>query len=508
MMEVTDSADPKPLQDSCCALRIGLNEDPSPSFPETLPDSIDSNGIYNENQLPLVGCLGWIPVEVQEFACGACGEQKAKGQIVVCDGCKGFYDLDCAEMWGWEAKNFDEWVCEKCISREGSEEVQDLRQNMVLDGHAEMNHNGARNKRMKMVENGNIRPWSDLPEALLDLITRRFGMVDYLMFGCVCSSWKLHASAYKQEFMASQAPLILLLSPHARKSCYFYNLFERKMYKALLPSLVGRFCAGITGGYLVMDNKNEKADNPLWLLNPITRHELYFPRSPRRLNRLFLATVPVPRGEVMLIGFSMIPPVLQFCRSNDVNWTTHEIQRRLQFWVLVDGAFFKGKLYFINDVGRMFQFDQSSPPYYIELGIQRIPYPTKKMRLVASDEQLFVIVTSIDEPYRVYVLNFPMKLWITVHSLGDQALFMGHRYHIGTSGSCIKIKWGEGCQRAHNCILDVGYPCSEKFTVHHLGGKFHREVKIKPSNGVPTSYIDSAFWYFPHLASSVDFLSQ
>ncbi|KAI4351532.1 hypothetical protein L6164_005890 [Bauhinia variegata] len=139
--------------------------------------------------------------------------------------------------------------------------------------------------------------------------------------------------------MASQAPLILLLSPYARRSCYFYNIFECKMYKALFPSFVGKFCAGITGGYLVMDDKNEKADDPLWLVNPITIDELYFPRLTNLLDCIFLVSVPKPRGEFMLIGFSMIPPVLLFCRTGDVQWTTYEIQDH-DFGPPIDGAVF------------------------------------------------------------------------------------------------------------------------------------------------------------------------
>ncbi|KAI4351533.1 hypothetical protein L6164_005891 [Bauhinia variegata] len=497
-MEVPGSDDRKPLQNSRSALRIGLNEDPSP-FSEILPDSVDTVGDHGENPPPPAGGPGRIPVDFQEFVCGACGEQKIKEQFVICDVCEGSFDLGCAEMCRWEAELLDEWVCGKCSFEEArSEELEDLR------GHGEVNPNGARNKRMKMAQDGNLRPWSDLPEALLDQITRHFGVVDYLMFGCVCKSWRSYTSAYKQEFLASQTPHILFLSPYARKSCYFYNPFEHKMYKALLPSLVGRFCAGITGGYLVMDNKKEKADKPLWLVNPITRHELYFPRSPHRLCRIFLASVSIPRGELMLIGISMFRSVLQFCRSSDVQWTTYEFQGHE---LPIDGAFFKGKLYLITDVGRILQFDPSSPPYYIKLGVGSIPNPTLQMRLVASEEQLFVLVTSYEEHHRIYMLDFQMKLWITVQSLGDQALFIGNR--IGSLGSCTKVNSEEGCQSARDCILEVGYGCSEKFTVRPLGENIHWRTQIKINGwcGVPTS-IDNAFWYFPHLASNVDSLSQ
>uniref|UniRef100_A0A7N2QZU5 F-box protein n=1 Tax=Quercus lobata TaxID=97700 RepID=A0A7N2QZU5_QUELO len=83
---------------------------------------------------------------------------------------------------------------------------------MVLQGDSDINLNRRRSKKKKTVENGNWRPWSELPEALLFLITKQLGTIDYLLFGRVCRTWRLYAVAYRQVFMASQHPLVFFMS--------------------------------------------------------------------------------------------------------------------------------------------------------------------------------------------------------------------------------------------------------------------------------------------------------
>ena len=57
---------------------------------------------------------------------------------------------------------------------------------MVLLGDSDINLKGLRSKKKKMVDNSDWRPWSELPEVLLYLITKWLGTIDHLMFGCVC----------------------------------------------------------------------------------------------------------------------------------------------------------------------------------------------------------------------------------------------------------------------------------------------------------------------------------
>ena len=103
---------------------------------------------------------------------------------------------------------------------------------MVVQGSSDINLKGARSKKKKLDEYNNWRPWPDLPEPMLDLITKSLGPIDYLMFGCVCRTWRSYVATYKKGFLASQPPLVLFLSTHARRACYFYSIFDRKLYLA------------------------------------------------------------------------------------------------------------------------------------------------------------------------------------------------------------------------------------------------------------------------------------
>ena len=136
---------------------------------------------------------------------------------------------------------------------------------MVLQGDSDINLRRPRNKKKRLVDNSNLRPWSELPEALVHQITKQLGAIGYLMFGCVCRGWRLYVVAHRQEFMASQPPLVVFLSTLAKRACYFYSIFDQKTYKATLPNLIGKSCYSLTCGYLVMEDKNKMRHSQIWL---------------------------------------------------------------------------------------------------------------------------------------------------------------------------------------------------------------------------------------------------
>ena len=188
---------------------------------------------------------------------------------------------------------------------------------MVLHRGSDMSLKGSRRKKKGMVDNCNCKPWSELPEALLDLITKLLGVIDYLMFSCVCKEWRLYVAAHRKEFMASQPPLVVLLSSYARRTCYFYSIFDQKLYKAILPDLVGKRCSGVSCGYFVMEDKKKSADSQIWFLNPFTRHELRFSSPPNRYLSIILASLAMPLQEFVIIAIVVF--FLQFRKSTDVN---------------------------------------------------------------------------------------------------------------------------------------------------------------------------------------------
>ncbi|KAL4653614.1 hypothetical protein ACB092_01G317400 [Castanea dentata] len=214
------------------------------------------------------------------------------------------------------------------------------------------------------------------PWRLLDLITKPLSDIEYLMFGCVCSTWRSFVAEYRKEFMASQPPLALFLSKNAGIA-YFYSLFDQRLYKKIFPSVTGKSCSGITCGYFVLEDKCCTADSQIWLLNPFTGHELYFPRPPKQFCRVILASLAMPSPQYVLIAFSTWCPYLQFCRSTDISWTVYDYSGKFDgsqennHWKIIDGAVFKGKIYVTTTHAGIGVLNLNSHPYVTLLKVNR-----------------------------------------------------------------------------------------------------------------------------------------
>lgn len=99
---------------------------------------------------------------------------------------------------------------------------------MALQRGSYINLTEPRSKKKRRVDNSDWRPWSDLPEALLDLIMQSLGAIDYLMFGCVCKG-----GGY----------MLLRTS----KSLWHTNLHFLSSYQGMLRELVTSIASLITG---------------------------------------------------------------------------------------------------------------------------------------------------------------------------------------------------------------------------------------------------------------------
>ncbi|KAE8718221.1 7-dimethyl-8-ribityllumazine synthase family protein [Hibiscus syriacus] len=121
-MELTDSNDSKP--DTRSPLGIDLNEIPSSSFTETLPESAEPDSFsvvraIHENPDPALGEPAGVPIGNEREQCGACGLPEAMaggGRVVVCDGCERGFHLACSGASGSFSAG-EEWVCGVCVGR-------------------------------------------------------------------------------------------------------------------------------------------------------------------------------------------------------------------------------------------------------------------------------------------------------------------------------------------------------------------------------------------------------
>nr|POE67345.1 hypothetical protein CFP56_76955 [Quercus suber]POE97349.1 hypothetical protein CFP56_31041 [Quercus suber] len=339
-----------------------------------------------------------------------------------------------------------------------------------------------------MVDTNNWRPWSELHGVLLHLIANQLGVIDYLMFGCVCKGWRLYVAAHRKEFMASQPPLLVFLSTQAKRACHFYSIFDfdRRLYKAILPSLVGKTYSGLSCGYFVLEDRKKRADSEIWLLNPFTRHELRFSRPPN------------PYFFYHPCFFSYA-----FEGGSPTNIP----------WWFVDGVVFKGKIYVLTDHGEIGVLNLNSHPYVTLLEIQSIGCSSFELNLLAFDEQLFMIrrIVLIAKK-EVYELNFSKMEWVKMQNFKDQALFLNGDYK--SSGFSNITRW-RGSQQPMNCMYNLGsfldgrYPGSFPIMETHHMDTMHNSVDV-PLCKISTTGAWSGvpFWYFPNLSCNVDAFSD
>ncbi|KAF3950013.1 hypothetical protein CMV_024179 [Castanea mollissima] len=337
-------------------------------------------------------------------------------------------------------------------------------------------------------DDNNWRPWSELPETLLRQITNLLGDIDYLTFACVCRTWRLYAVANKQGFMASQPPLVVLfLHRGSKKFCYFYSIVDQRLFKALLPSLIGKELFGVSFGYLIIVDKKKISVSEIWLLNPFTGHELFFPCPPNQFQYVTLASLATPLPEFIIICFSR--ECLQFRRSTDVNWTQYKYDNPNMIYSF---AFFNGKIYISNNEGIRVLNLNPLHPHLTLLNVKGNAnvYPGL-WQLLCFDKQLLLISGCSD--YEVYELNFLKMELVKIPNLGDQALFQdGSKY---SALSNITSWEAVGIPPSNNCIYSISEYDSD-YSVKFLRG----ERYIPPRC--------NKFWYFPHQSCRVDSLCE
>ncbi|GMY32992.1 F-box protein At3g56470-like [Fagus crenata] len=295
----------------------------------------------------------------------------------------------------------------------------------------------------KMVNWG---PWPELPEELLDLITKSLGAIDYLMFGCVCRAWRLYVATYRKEFMASQPPLYFFLSKRANKVCYFYGIFDHRLYKAILPNLKGKSCSGLTCG----------SSDCNWTTYDYSDQ--------------FKATF---RGRIPLI---------------------------------VDGVVFKGKIYVLTIDADIGVLNLNSHPYVtlLEVKRDRLRLFRKGQQLLRYEEHLLMLCIANYKEYQVYELDFLKMEWVPMQNYGDQTLFWSFEMGLGF---CNITRWKDSQQPSY-CIYDVTKRFSHNYNLHFWDRRRPQCIPITCRTYLPKASLGIPFWYFPHLSCSVDSLSD
>ncbi|XP_031252089.1 uncharacterized protein LOC116109985 [Pistacia vera] len=353
--------------------------------------------------------------------------------------------------------------------------------------------------------------WADLPQELLEIISRSLNIVDYQNHGRVCRSWRLFYSEFKQSFLTSHSPLIVYSSARAKKYCHFFDIATRMKYKTKLPRYLCnfKFCLGVSSGYLIMLSlKKKDVSRALWVINPFTGHQIQFPCMPRppHINdcrdsgifRSIFASFGSQGQEFLIMILYEHDSSLQFCTSRDNKWKEcHYINKG---WRLLDIVVFYGRIYALDSNFQIGIFNlRSCDLRFLELKFapRLCSYYDKWIRLVTSNDQLFVV-----DPPVLYRIDLSRMEWVKVYNLSDQALFHGY-----DDMMCSKVinpsKWGGQTNYTYGLFFD-----SKRCSLY----SFNRE---EPQNAIAIDVLRNGdyswyaspkmySWYFLHQSNGID----
>lgn len=195
------------------------------------------------------------------------------------------------------------------------------------------------------------RPWAALPKELLEIFSKSnsLSIADFLSFGKVCRNWRLSYLETKNAFMASKPPLVIYIPARAKKSCHFYEIKPSpSTYKTKLPYLPRNFCIGLSNGYLIM----EDILTNVWVINPITGHELRYPQLFETSNFLYcpdravFASIGDAKDNFLLVVLAPAYKKLMFFVSRVNQW--QQFSYGGSNWSIVDIVIFKGRIFCVT----------------------------------------------------------------------------------------------------------------------------------------------------------------
>lgn len=342
--------------------------------------------------------------------------------------------------------------------------------------------------------NWSWRPWSELPDDLLDVISRPLPMMDHLSFSGVCRSWRASALACKKDKIAAQPPFLVAVSAEVKGRLFFYDIFEGRRYKTEFPNFADKFCIGFCCGYLMMEDRN--AQNFLWLVNPFTRHELQFPAPPERIRHAVITSL-VP-SDSSIVALSADYETLLFCCPGFVNWIGLPVPSKS--WVYLDLTIFKKKIYALTSQGKVWEVNPNSNfplklvavkrvPYLDNMGLgRRFGFLSPTLHLVASEEELLMVNLIPREQPQVFKLDFKMKQWVKIERLGDKIIFLSD---VQCSVVGNSDRWG-GCS---NSIYSVNLVANLCLAIS-MDGRWIGSCRFPGRYFVGGLSSSSPYWFF------------
>ncbi|KAK6275172.1 hypothetical protein POUND7_004881 [Theobroma cacao] len=392
--------------------------------------------------------------------------------------------------------------------------------------------------------------WSALPKSILIVVMKKLiNLSDKIRFSSVCSSWRSVALQERFHLLRCAPPgFIIPGSPNnsCKARCFLpftkiklCNAGDTLVHNNLpLLSLPDKSqCCGSYQGWLVMVNPNldmamvDLVSGVRFRLPGVTTlppvpqalalsktHVFY---SMSSVNKAFISSSPtcsVPSKCFFFVTYTR-HHALAYCKLGDTTWSplksTDSVGK--PFNGFTDAIYHKGQLYALHETEKIFTCELTAPsPEMTEFLASPHRFINKQCSkevcyLVESGGELLLVYRRKDNTrtrigyrtrmFEVYRLDFSLKKWIPVVSLGEYALFLGR----SQSFSLSELKVG-GIKRNHIYFMDDCIHADhyyKKDTGYDMG-----EFNLESStiDFYPTSFrlpYQPGFWVTPALQSSL-----
>ncbi|AES68338.1 hypothetical protein MTR_3g006140 [Medicago truncatula] len=347
----------------------------------------------------------------------------------------------------------------------------------------------------KKVADDLLVPWD-----LLDIISRKLDFDDLFEFAGVCKNWREFHKIYLRNFLASEEPLLVQKSSHYEKSFSFISLPDQKVYHSKVINHFWHLAyCGSSSGYLIMTTQN----NSFMLINLFTRRKMEINTSSFKVKfSTFAYHVLLAFGkgseEFILVALCKSSGHLHVYQSRNFGWATYSTKGNP--WKVVDFVVFHNTIYVVTDKINIGVLDLNYANInFLELNNTPDVSSSSHIRMISCDGQLLVIHITSQEILNVYIIDFSIKNFVKLETLGDIALFYASSEYFYALNN--PERWGFESNSLHAINLS-SIKCTVCLGDVNKLPKYIRQDRHRISARKRPYLLD---WCFKHLHYEVDY---
>ncbi|XP_010268754.1 PREDICTED: F-box/kelch-repeat protein At1g57790-like [Nelumbo nucifera] len=325
-------------------------------------------------------------------------------------------------------------------------------------------------KRTRLTDGKNSnreRPWSDLPEDILQLIMERLAFIDQIRFRAVCKRWqsieRVSRPNVDRVHSENQLPWLMVFERRPFNSYKLYDPCRKKAYDmdagAKVPEDLRclQVCAAKSGWLLL--SKGHPRGTSFFLYCPFTKEWIDLPVLDFDIDAATFSTSPTSPDCIFFALHSPVDAytvsvIINTYRRGDKTWTKYNFN--VGFWLVKNAVYSEGKFYCSTRRGTLGAFDVSRKDWNVLAlpGSAYVDDPMYDTYLLESKGELRLVILSEKGRWsKIFRLDRAQMSWVRVESLQDRALFLGSTsFSVSVSDSV----------KARRQIADKIYYCREE----------------------------------------------